>query len=82
MQWDEAGKHRLFQSVLGKIVRDEKYSLTDHSCSKEIISVFADLNINIVDPRSTIADVFSPTDIDNLLKHSQQVIQKNLYPKQ
>ena len=82
MQLDEAGKHRLFQSVLGKIIRDEKYSLTDHSCSKEIISAFADLNINIVDPRWTIADVFAPADIDSFLKHSPQVIQKNLYPKQ
>jgi hypothetical protein len=43
IQLDDAEKQKLFQSVINKIVQDEKYSLVDHSCSGEIISSFAEL---------------------------------------
>lgn len=82
MQLDEAGKCRLFQSVLSHIVQDKQYNVLDHRCTQEIISAFADLNIDIVDPRTPITEVFSPTNMDNFLKHAQQVIQTNFYPKQ
>ena len=62
-------------------MKDEKYSLVDHSCSGEIISSFAELGINIVDPRWTVGDIYAPADIDNFLRHSKQVIQINPYPK-
>jgi hypothetical protein len=81
IQLDEAGKQKLFQSVVNKIVKDEKYSLDDHSCSGEIASSFAELGINIVDPRWTVGDIYAPADIDNFLKHSTQVIQINIYPE-
>jgi hypothetical protein len=80
IQLDEAEKQKLFQSVVNKIVRDAKYSLIDHSCSGEIVASFAELGINVVDPRWTIGDIYAPADIDNFLKHSKQVIQTNLYP--
>lgn len=63
-------------------MQDEKYSLVDHSCSGEIISSFAELGINIVDPRWTVGDIYAPGDIDNFLQHSKQVIQTNFYPKE
>lgn len=81
IQLDDAGKQKLFQSVVNKIVQDQKYSLVDHSCSGEIVSSFAELGINIVDPRWTVGDIYAPADIDNFLKHSKQVIQINPYPK-
>jgi hypothetical protein len=81
IQLDEAKKQKLFTSVLNKIVKDEKYSVIDHSCSGEIISSFAELGINIVDPRWTVGDVYAPADIDNFLQHSKQVIDINAYPK-
>jgi hypothetical protein len=80
IQLDDADKQKLFESVVNKIVKDEKYSLVDHSCSGEVVSSFAELGINIVDPRWTIGDIYAPADIDNFLKHSTQVIQTNLYP--
>jgi hypothetical protein len=80
IQLDDADKQKLFESVVNKIVKDEKYSLVDHSCSGEIVASFAELGINVVDPRWTIGDIYAPTDIDNFLKHSKQVIQTNLYP--
>lgn len=81
IQLDEIGKRKLFQSVINKIITDAKYSLIDHSCSGEIISSFAELGINIVDPRWTVGDIYAPADIDNFLKHSEQVVKINLYPK-
>lgn len=81
LQLDDVGKQKLFESVINKIVKDEKYSLVDHSCSAEIISSFAELGINIVDPRWTIGEIYAPVDIDNFLQHSKQVIQINSYPE-
>ena len=81
IQLDDAGKQKLLQSVINKIVKDEKYSLVDHSCSGEVVSSFAELGINIVDPRWTVGDIYAPADIDNFLKHSKQVIKINPYPK-
>jgi hypothetical protein len=81
IQLDDAQKQKLLRSVINKIVQNEKYSLTDHSCSGEIVSSFAELGINIVDPRWTVGDIYAPADIDNFLKHSQQVIHINPYPK-
>lgn len=81
IQLDDAGKQKLFQSVINKIVQDQKYSLVDHSCSGEIVSSFAELGINIVDPRWTVPGIYSPADINNALQHSKQVIQINPYPK-
>jgi hypothetical protein len=80
IQLDDVQKQKLLQSVINKIVQDEKYSLIDHSCSAEIVSSFAELGINIVDPRWTVGDIYAPADIDNFLKHSEQVIQTNPYP--
>lgn len=74
-------KQKLFQSIINKIVKNEKYSLINHSCSGEVISSFGELGINIVDPRWTLGDTFSPADIDNFLKHSKRVIQINKYPE-
>ena len=81
IQLDDVGKQKLLQSVINRILKDETYSLTDHSCSAEIISSFAELGINIVDPRWTVGDIYAPADINNFLQHSKQVIHTNPYPK-
>jgi hypothetical protein len=80
IQLDDADKRKLFESIVDKIVKDAKYSLVDHSCSGEIVASFAELGINVVDPRWTVGDIYAPADIDNFLKHAKQVIQTNLYP--
>ncbi|WP_338910800.1 hypothetical protein [Mycetohabitans rhizoxinica] len=81
IQLSEEDKIKLFRSVINKIVEDKKYSVLDHSCSIEIVKSFADIGINVVDPRWTVGTIYSPADIDNFLKHSKSVIQVNSYPK-
>jgi hypothetical protein len=80
IQLDGTEKQKLFDSVMRKIVKDDKYSALNHSCVGEIISSFGELGINIVDPRWSFA-TFSPADMDNFLKHSDRVIKKNPYPQ-
>jgi hypothetical protein len=71
----------LLQSVSRKIQLDEKYSVIDHSCLREIISVFQNLEVDIVDPRRYSSDNICPSDIVDFLEQSGRISAINQYPK-